>query len=100
MKKLILSIILFLFTFYTEAQTLQFDWAITQGTSSDADYVDDVSPSADGNIVVCGAFSGTLDFDYGAGVDSHTSLGFQDAGTSARWHSRRNRKGYPFFLPK
>ncbi len=79
MKKLIFFTLLSGFILQSEAQTLQFDWAIAEGADQPYDdFVQAIAPCPDGDIVVCGGYTGTIDFDYGAGVDDHSSFGNND----------------------
>ena len=54
--------------------------ATTSGTSSTATYSVDVKDiiSRNGEVYVCGSFTGTVDFDLGAGVHNVTAGGTQD----------------------
>jgi hypothetical protein len=53
-------------------------WARTWGGTQD-DVGSAVATDASGNLYVAGAFQDTVDFDPGAGVDNHTSIGYVDA---------------------
>lgn len=54
-------------------------WAIAIGGASDVDDGRDVFVEPNGDILVTGAFAGTVDFDQGAGVAQLTSRGGTDA---------------------
>ena len=41
--------------------------------SPNDEFVTAITVGADGGVVLTGSFTGTLDFDPGAGVDSHTA---------------------------
>jgi len=59
------------------SQTIQYSWAIQQGSAtSDQTFAVDVDNL--GNSYVCGAFTGTVDFDPGPGVANLTSAGSDD----------------------
>lgn len=78
MKKLFFSFLTISVVSFSNAQNLQFDWADVGGAGADSDFTSDISSCPDGSVVVCGAYSGTIDFDYGTGIDNRTSFGFQD----------------------
>ncbi len=54
-----------------------FQWARTWG-ANDWDFAEYVYSAPNGNILVTGAFGGTIDLDPGAGVDNETSKGNYD----------------------
>jgi len=54
-----------------------FNWARTWGGSDD-ECGNGVAVHGSGNVYVTGWFIGTVDFDPGSGVDSHTSNGYTD----------------------
>lgn len=55
-----------------------FLWIRTFGDSLADDYSRAITADILGNVFVTGNFTGTVDFDPGAGVDVHTSNGFAD----------------------
>lgn len=75
------SIVLFCMFFITCAnlfsQTIQYSWAIKQGSAT-SDQAFAVDADNVGNSYVCGAFTGTVDFDPGAGIVNLTSAGSDD----------------------
>ncbi|MGE0588003.1 MAG: IPT/TIG domain-containing protein [Cyclobacteriaceae bacterium] len=58
--------------------TGNFVWARRIGSASSED-ADDIATDASDNVLITGSFSGTLDFDPGAGVANLTSVGGSDA---------------------
>jgi hypothetical protein len=55
-----------------------FQWARTWGGTGSENCFD-ITVDAAGNIYVTGFYGGTVDFDPGAGVNNHTSIGLNDA---------------------
>jgi len=54
-----------------------YGWTKTMGGTED-DYCSSVAVDGDGNIYATGYFRGTVDFDPGAGTDTHVSAGERD----------------------
>lgn len=83
------------FAKYSSAGALQ--WVNTLGSATDDDEIYAITADASGNVYVAGYFSGTVDFDPGAGVSSQTSAGnldlFFGKYTSAGAYSWVNRGG-------
>lgn len=61
-----------------QSQVLNFEWANTSGAPVDHDWIGGISFTFDNHVVLAGTYSGTADFDYGAGVDNRTSIGYND----------------------
>ena len=77
MKQKLLFLALLLFAISLKSQTPNFEWAIQIGdTNNDFSYC--VAADMDGNLYTVGLFSGTVDFDAGAGVFQLTSVGGDD----------------------
>jgi hypothetical protein len=55
-----------------------YGWTKTMGSASNHDYGYSVAVDGSGNVYVTGFFWGTVDFDTGAEIDSHTSAGISD----------------------
>lgn len=73
MKKLLLFI-LSIFALHCNAQNVSLDWVKTWGGSS-TETASILRNDSEGNIYMVGKFSGTMDFDPGAGVVNKTSNG-------------------------
>ncbi len=56
-----------------------FAWAKTMGAPVLADYGNDISVDATGNVIVAGRYAGQVDFDPGAGTYTMTTVGAEDA---------------------
>lgn len=69
--------LLFSHIFIATAQTAQFDWVKSIG-SSGGEHVNSFVVNANRSLIVAGDFSGTVDFDAGQGVSNLTSNGRQD----------------------
>lgn len=76
MRKIITLVLLVTLTFSLQAQVLQWGKSLTNNQVSS---VKDVLTDAAGNVYAVGYFSGTVDFDPGAGVHNLISAGWYDA---------------------
>lgn len=61
------------------AQGPGFEWAVRTGAAGASSIGQSVDVDAAGNVYAAGRFTGTVDFDPGAGVVNHTSAGSEDA---------------------
>ncbi len=76
MKKIYLAVLLLIFTQLTIAQNPSFEWAKRMGnTTIHGDYGMSITTDENSNIFTTGYFSGTVDFDPGAGTTNLTSTG-------------------------
>lgn len=100
MKKITFLLMFLLLTKVGNAQT--FKWAKQlSGTSSTATYSVDVKDiiSRNGEVYVCGSFTGTVDFDMGTGVSNKTANGTDffvaryDADGDLTWITTSNLAG-------
>ena len=71
MKKILLLIFLVAF-YFTNAQTPTFEWGKMFGNNQNL-YVYDNATDANGNVYLTGEYSGTVDFDPGAGTFNQTA---------------------------
>ena len=80
MKKIYLLITLIFIVIATTLNAqLTYQWSVGEGSSTGAEYGQCIATDAAGNVYVSGVFTGTVDFDPGAGVTSLSSLsGSQD----------------------
>ncbi|MCE3294903.1 MAG: hypothetical protein K0R65_617 [Crocinitomicaceae bacterium] len=76
MKAAILTTILLALTTVSLAQT--FEWVKSFGEASYEDYAESISVDSSGSVYIAGYFSGTVDFDPGAGTTYLTSSGNRD----------------------
>ncbi len=76
-KNLFALLGIFLFVTQVNAQVTVYKWAKAIG-GTDFDTSNSVAVDASGNVYTTGAFSGTVDFDPGAGTANLTSSGFLD----------------------
>lgn len=60
----------------SSVQAQQLDWASKVGYPATNEFYTDISTDTAGNVYTLGQFSGTIDFDPGAGVFNLTSAGF------------------------
>ncbi|MEP7238710.1 MAG: hypothetical protein ABI685_12615, partial [Ferruginibacter sp.] len=72
------AFLLLLFTLFASAQTPQLQWANALGQPNDPDLGIKLMPDNNGNLFFYGRFSGTVDFDPGAGVTNLTAGGNYD----------------------
>jgi hypothetical protein len=78
MKKILLLHILFLnfhIFIFSSAHAQNYAWAKSVG-STDVDFAQDIVVDANGNTYITGSFTGTADFDPGAGTAILTSVAF------------------------
>ncbi len=60
-----------------ECPELEFGWTRTIGGTGE-DHANDLAVDAEGNVLITGWFSNTVDFDPTDHVESHTSRGRKD----------------------
>jgi len=75
--KALITLLLFTIAGRSHAQMLNFAWVKQMGGTGEANYMD-MAVDASGSVYVTGYFTGTVDFDPGAGVLDLTSNGGQD----------------------
>jgi hypothetical protein len=72
-------LVILLFPFVSIAQPVDLDWAQTKGSGATAlDAIFAITTDDDGNVYSAGSFGGTVDFDFGSGVNSLTSQQHRD----------------------
>ena len=76
-KQLLFSFAIVLFATTIFAQNANFEWAVSMGGNY-IDYGYSITTDDSGNVYTTGSFSGTVDFDPGAGTLNLTSAGSDD----------------------
>ncbi len=66
-------------SFAVKAQGPAFEWAVRTGDAGTSSSGFSIAGDAAGNVFTAGRFTGTIDFDPGAGIVNLTSAGFTDA---------------------
>lgn len=73
-----LFILLVMFQFNLNAQSLAFDW-VKSNHGNDFTFNNSITTDAEGNLIIVGSFSGTVDFDPGIGEYKLSAKGDRDA---------------------
>ncbi|NOQ71809.1 MAG: T9SS type A sorting domain-containing protein [Crocinitomix sp.] len=78
MKRLLIGLLLILFSAHGWTQNVRLDWAVSAGNPPLQDYSFGLSVDDSGNVYTTGSYALTADLDPGPGVDEYTSMGGAD----------------------